>query len=81
MGKQTELNCLAEVTFVFWVFMPIITNNRKRLDVAESLSAGWAAGAYSAHQHVIFRARLGWCMCTRIPVCAKMCVIVLGPCI
>jgi len=50
MGKQTEFKCLAEVTFMSWVFMAIITNNRGRLDVAESLSAGWGAGADSAHQ-------------------------------
>lgn len=52
MGKQMEFNCLAEVTFMLWVFMAIITNNRKRLDVAESLSAGWGAGTDSVCQCV-----------------------------
>lgn len=47
-----EFNCLAEVTFMLWVFMAIITNNRKRLDVAESLRAGWGAGTDSACQCV-----------------------------
>lgn len=77
MGKQTEFNCLAEVTFMSWVFMAIITNNRRRLDVAESLSASWGAVADSAP--VIFKARIGGCACAHtslhVPRCVWLCLV------
>lgn len=70
-----EFNCLAEVTFMLWVFMAIITNNRKRLDVAESLSAGWGAGTDSVCQCVwSLKQGQGVCLYTHIPACTQVCV-------
>lgn len=79
MGKQTEFSRLAEVTFMSWVFMAIITNNRRRLDVAESLSASWGAGADSAR--VIFKARIEGGACAHTSLRVPRRAVVLGPCI
>lgn len=76
-----EFNCLAEVTFVLWVFMAIITNNRKRLDIAESLSAGWGAGTDSVNVCDL-KSKDRMCACTHTPLQAPTCGgIVLGPCV
>lgn len=72
MGKQTEVNRLAEATFMLWVFMAISNNNRRRLDVAESLSASWGAGVDSAP--VIFKARIGRCARSCASPCMPRCV-------
>lgn len=67
-----EFNCLAEVTFVLWVFMAIITNNRKRLDIAESLSAGWGAGTDSVNVCDL-KSKDRMCACTHTPLQAPTC--------
>lgn len=76
MGKQMELNCLAEVTFMLWVFMAIITNNRKRLDVAESPSASWGAGTDSVNVRDL-KSKDRTCACThtslQVPTCVGDC--------